>query len=93
MQPTSAALQHRISLSERKLDSLASVAMHPRARSVLATAKLDLNTAALRLTRGVDATDLENLNMWLCFVEERIERVRDAVTARGPFALPTYPDE
>ncbi len=31
--------------------------------------------------------------MWMCFVEERIDWVRDTVTARGPFALPTFPDD
>ena len=93
MASANAALRRRISLSERTLNSLASVAMHPRARGLIATAKLDLNRAALRLASEVNASDLENIYTWLRLIEERIERVRDAIAASGPFALPTMPDE
>jgi hypothetical protein len=60
---------------------------------MLAAAKLDLNTAALRLAREVNANDLENLNTWLCLIEDRLERVSDAIAAGGPLALPALPKE
>jgi len=66
--------------------------MHPQARSALAKAKLDLNTAALRLTGGIDGNDLENLDASLRLTDVRLEHVRNAIAADGPFALPALPE-
>jgi hypothetical protein len=75
------------------LDFLDAVAMHPQARGIIATAKADLDTVSSRLTRSSDAAALNNFDASLSLVETRLERVRQAIAAAGPLALPGPPQE
>ena len=70
------------------VNSLAAVAMHPATRSVLARATMDLDMAGRRLTAKADAIEIDNLDAWLCLVEQRLQRVREAIDARGSLAVP-----
>jgi len=73
------------------LDFLDAVAMHPQARGIIATAKADLDAVSCRLTRGSDAAALDNFDASLFLVEARVERMREAIAAGGPLALPGPP--
>ena len=91
MTPTCAALRRRIGSCEQLLDFLDAVAMHPQARDIVATAKADLDTVSRQLTRGSDAAALHKFDASLSLVETRVERMREAIAAAGPMALPELP--
>ena len=93
MAPTYAALRSRIVACEQVLDFLDAVAMHPRTRSIIGIAKADLDTVSRQLTRGSRARALDNLDASLSLVETRVERVREAIAAEGPLALPVMPQD
>jgi len=86
--PTCAALRRRIASCEDVLDFLDAVAMHPDARGIIATAKADLDTVSRRLTRSSDTAALASFDASLSLVETRVERMREAIAAGGPMALP-----
>jgi len=90
---TCAALRRRILSCEDVLDFLDAVAMHPQARDIIATAKADLDTVSRRLTRGSDMAALASFDASLSLVETRIERLREAIAAAGPLALPGPPQD
>ena len=91
--PTCAALRRRIVSCEQVLDFLDAVAMHPQARGIIATAKADLDAVSGRLTRGADAAALHTFDASLSLVETRLERLREAIAAAGPLALPGAPQD
>ena len=92
MTPTCTTLRRRIGSCEQLLNFLDAVAMHPQARGIIATAKADLYAVSSRLTRASDAAALDSFDASLSFVETRLERVREAIAAAGPLALPEPPE-
>jgi hypothetical protein len=93
MTTTYAVLRRRIVACEQVLDFLAAVAMHPQAGGIIATAKAGLDTASRYLTRNADAAALDSLDASLSLVETRVERLREAIAARGPLALPVMTED
>jgi hypothetical protein len=97
--PTYAALRSRIVACAQVLDFLDAVAMHPQARSIIATAVADLDTVSRQL-RTVSrqpslfhAAAFNKADSSLSFVEARAERLREAIAAGGPLALPVTPPD
>ena len=99
MTPTYATLRGRIAACEQVLDFLDAVAMHPQTRSIIAMAKADLDTVSRQL-RTVSrqpslfhAAAFNNADSSLSLVEARVERLREAIAAGGPLALPVMPPD
>jgi hypothetical protein len=71
-----ARLRARVEIADAEIRTLEALPLEPRARTIIAISKTDLQCATTRLDSRPDTPELDYLGQWLEMVESQLRAVR-----------------